>query len=47
MQTAQGQQCPDFATPARMPALSPLRGGRTEFQQAPVIGAGATPPSHP
>ena len=47
MQAAQGHDCPDFATPARMPVLSPLRGGRTALQQAPVIGAGAEPTTRP
>jgi penicillin-binding protein 1A len=41
MQAAQGQDCPDFATPARMPALSPLHGGRGAFAQARVIEPGA------
>jgi penicillin-binding protein 1A len=28
MEAAQGHDCPDFAVPAQMPALSPLHGGR-------------------
>jgi len=47
MQAAQGHDCPDFATPAQMPVLTPLRGGRTALQQAPVIGAGAQPTTRP
>jgi penicillin-binding protein 1A len=33
MEAAQGNHCPDFAVPTEMPALSPLRGGRTTSSQ--------------
>jgi penicillin-binding protein 1A len=33
MEAAQGHNCPDFPVPAQVPALSPLRGGRTSSQK--------------
>ena len=42
MEVAQGHDCPDFPVPAQMPALSPLRDGRTASKHAP-----ATAPSAP
>jgi penicillin-binding protein 1A len=43
MQAAQGRRCPDFQVPAQLPALSPLRGGRTSSgQPSPTAGPGAT-----
>ena len=41
MEAAQGHDCPDFATPARLPALAPLHGGRTAFEPVPMTPTGA------
>ncbi len=41
MEAAQGHDCPDFATPARLPALAPLHGGRTAIEPVPMTPTGA------
>ena len=50
MEAAQGHDCPDFPVPAELPALSPLRTGRTSTAQAsptPSPGASATATASP
>jgi penicillin-binding protein 1A len=46
MEAAQGHDCPDFPVPAQLPALAPLRTGRTSAAQAsptPSPGSTASP----
>jgi penicillin-binding protein 1A len=43
MEAAQGHDCPDFAVPDELPALSPLHGGRSASRRAPETAVNANP----